>query len=251
MLNWRFIEFESDCPLFNLAIDEAILCAHKRGAPVLRIWRNTKKVVIIGRFQCPEYEASVELCRRFGISIIRRFTGGGAVYQDEGSVNLSVAVPVDSPFFYGLGDNLYKLLGMIISSFLLEYGIDSTLKGNSVFVGEKKIAGMAGYVGRDIVFHHASLIVSTDPKFIERILKGREYDSCRCVKSNRQPTTSLSLELKREIKYDELKERLKEIPPQLFEISLVSSPLTAEEIEIAEKIYREKYLHRDYSIFVS
>ncbi|MGB9562053.1 MAG: lipoate--protein ligase family protein, partial [bacterium] len=190
MDNWRLVEYSSRSPLFNLAVEEALIQLNRLSSPTLRIWRNTKKTVVIGRFQRPEFEVNFGLSAKNGVYVVRRFTGGGAVYHDKGNINFSLIVPEAHPLFCGLGENLYKPLGKIIIEFLRSLNLHAKLKTNSIFVNNKKISGMSGYITPELSFHHATLLVSTDTQFIEEILKGKNYNSTPCVKSKKEPITT-------------------------------------------------------------
>ncbi|MEM3571714.1 MAG: hypothetical protein QW589_07300 [Candidatus Bathyarchaeia archaeon] len=90
-LRLRLLEIEYSDPYMNLALEEAIFRKLFNGESqaTLRFWRNFSAVVI-GRFQCISLEVNEEACKRYGIQIVRRITGGGAVYHDEGNLNYSI-----------------------------------------------------------------------------------------------------------------------------------------------------------------
>jgi len=82
----------------NLAVEEAIPRVLGRGLTLntIRFWRSPNTVVI-GRSQILESEVDLDACIRHGICVVRRFTGGGAVYQDIGNLNYAVSIRRDNP----------------------------------------------------------------------------------------------------------------------------------------------------------
>ena len=104
MEKWRLLEVEyPDRAGLNLAIDEALLykTAENKSPPVVRFWRN-RNAVVIGYSQCVEAEVNLELCHTLNVEIVRRITGGGAVYHDLGNLNYSIVVDSNHPLVKGL-----------------------------------------------------------------------------------------------------------------------------------------------------
>ncbi|MHA1710939.1 MAG: lipoate--protein ligase family protein, partial [Candidatus Freyarchaeota archaeon] len=101
---WRLLELEVNDAFMNMAVDEAILVARISGrAPnTLRFYRWNPSTVSIGRFQDVFSVVNVESCRQHGVDIVRRITGGGAVYHDhDGEITYSVVVDKKS---FGFSD---------------------------------------------------------------------------------------------------------------------------------------------------
>src|SRR3990172_9373973 len=88
---WRMLCNSYPSPSQNLALEEALLecCELGNFTPTCRIWFNSPSVVM-GRFQDVSLEVNTQLCSRKGVQIVRRFTGGGTVYHDEGNLNLTI-----------------------------------------------------------------------------------------------------------------------------------------------------------------
>jgi len=92
---WRFLKPEVKDAFTNMAVDEAILSARIAGLVpnTLRFYRWKPSAVSIGRFQDVFNEVYVENCRKHEVDIVRRITGGGAVYHDHvGEITYSVVV---------------------------------------------------------------------------------------------------------------------------------------------------------------
>ena len=99
-MSWRLLEEHRTNVQRNLAIEEAIArgsAAKTNGKINTRFWRSSSAVVI-GRFQCVHKEVNLAYCKENDVTIARRFTGGGAVYHDEGNLNFSICLDQSEPY---------------------------------------------------------------------------------------------------------------------------------------------------------
>ena len=95
-MRWRIVGLETHDAYFNMAIDEVLLerVSEKLSPPTIRFYRWSPSAVSIGRFQSMEEEVNVERCRETGVDYVRRITGGGAVYHDNGGeITYSLVAP--------------------------------------------------------------------------------------------------------------------------------------------------------------
>jgi len=169
----------------NLAADEALFRSVSQGSgPAWRLYVNPP-CVVIGRHQAPEREVNLAACQRTGAFVVRRFTGGGAVFNDQGNLNWAVCEPrparlsdggpraVDpashpggtrdapertaSPWLLDYGRYASWILDLLV-----RYDLGGRVSGTRVEVGGRKITGMAARVGAKAVLVHGTLLVSTD-----------------------------------------------------------------------------------------
>jgi lipoate-protein ligase A len=187
-------------PRRNLAVDEAL--ARTAGPePALRLWRNAR-CVIVGRFQLADAEVDRSAADRLGVPVYRRFTGGGAVYHDPGNLNITLVAARDHPLIEGrLGAGLQGLYGAMLeplASAVQALGIPAEPARRGLFVGGRKLGGIAAWVGARSVLVHATLLVDADLAALERVLAGPGDPGNRRwqqTKSERAPVTSLAREL--------------------------------------------------------
>jgi lipoate---protein ligase len=139
-------------PAANLALEEALVRAIPP-VPVLRIWQNDA-CVVIGRGQRPHREANVAACARAGVAVLRRASGGGAVYHDLGNLNITLAVP-------GWVTGLTADLAALVAGVLRRLGLAPAITGHGVFAGPVKVSGLAGQLTRGATLAHATLLVAT------------------------------------------------------------------------------------------
>lgn len=186
-------------PRHNLAVDEAL--ARTAGPePAVRLWRNDR-CVIVGRFQVAGAEVDLGAADRHFVPVYRRFTGGGAVYHDAGNLNVSLVAPRDHPRIQGLGSGFQGLYGAMLgplAAAVRALGIPAEPAGRGLFVGGRKLGGIAAWVGARSVLVHATLLIDADLVVLERVLAGPgdpENRRWQITKSERAPVTSLAREL--------------------------------------------------------
>ncbi len=143
-------------PYFNLALEETLLRTVTENSMLL--WRNDN-AVIVGNNQQTEREVNAAFVRTHGIRVVRRITGGGAVYHDLGNVNYSI-LHVD-------GDVDIHAFAV---GFLAHHGITATLTGNDILVDGRKISGTARATVDGRTLHHGTLLFDTNLDMLEGVL---------------------------------------------------------------------------------
>lgn len=189
-------------PRRNLAVDEA-LARTADPEPALRLWRNDR-CVIVGRFQLADAEVDRGAADQLGVPVYRRFTGGGAVYHDPGNLNVSLVAPRHHPLVERrLGASLQGLYGTVLeplAAAVRTMGIPASAARRGLFVGGRKLGGIAAWIGGRSVLVHATLLIDADLVTLERVLAGPGDPGNRrwqLTKSERAPVTSLARELDR------------------------------------------------------
>jgi len=164
----RVIFNESLSPYFNLAAEEYLL---ERGeGSAFMIWRNGKSV-IIGKNQNAYAEVDASFCEKNAVKVVRRLTGGGAVFHDPGNVNFSFVCDD-----CGEGINFLPYVEKICKA-LRAFGVEAAPNGrNDIEAGGAKISGNAQCVhncadGRKRLLHHGTLLFSADMSALEGALR--------------------------------------------------------------------------------
>lgn len=231
----------------NLALEEAI--ARSSGPhPTLRLWRN-ERAVVVGRFQLAAAEVDLAAARETETPVVRRFTGGGAVYHDPGNLNVSLVLIRDRPPLAGRPEltvlpALYRLLLEPLATAVGSLGLAVERTDRDLLVEGRKISGVAAWLGRDRVLVHGTLLVSADLACLERLLQGpgapgdRRWERTR---SRRMPVTSLALALGRLPSAGELTERLVGAFAAAYGFELVASRPSEEEGTLATVLLGGRY----------
>ncbi len=155
------MEREVRLPEEGLAEEEALLGQVARGEapPTIRVWRNAR-CVVVGRSQSPEEEADVVNCRALGIPVLRRCSGGGAVYHHPGNLNFSLFLPLERRWMAVRRSQ--SLLGQRLASALRQrWGLPAGHRDGAVFVGGYKVSGSA-QLRRRAFLHHGTLVLWED-----------------------------------------------------------------------------------------
>jgi lipoate-protein ligase A len=139
--------------------------------------------VVIGRAQRPEREANLAACAASAVPVLRRASGGGAVYQDLGNLNISLAVPGRAP---GLAAEVAALVAAIVAGL----GLAPSTGERGVFVGPAKVSGLASHLTRDGSLAHATLLVTTPAARVGAFLTPAPEDH-QPADSRRSPVASL------------------------------------------------------------
>ncbi len=159
---YRILFSELTSPAFNLACEEYFLT--DKNDEFLLLWRNSPSV-IIGRNQNAHSEINLQYVKDNNIAVIRRLTGGGAVYHDLGNINFSYIFNNDS--FVDLKSQLTQVI-----AFLKSIGLDAQFSGrNDILADGYKVSGTAQVTkkGRSIV--HGTLLYSADLTVLTKALK--------------------------------------------------------------------------------
>ncbi len=127
---------------------------------------------MIGRFQRADWEVDAAACASHGVRVWRRFTGGGAVYLDPGTVCAALALPAAHPAASAPIPDMYAPLldGMVRACRAL--GADASRDERTVRIGDRKVTGIAAHRGRDVTLVHGTLLVGADLGALRACLAG-------------------------------------------------------------------------------
>ena len=155
-----YLETGSFDPCFNLAFEEFVLCNRTEGDYLL-LWQN-RNTVVVGRNQNTEEEINRPFVSRHRIHVLRRMTGGGAVYHDLGNLNYSLIT--DAPDAERISMERFTLP---VVNALRGLGLDAEASGrNDILVSGRKVSGTAQRLYRDRILHHGTLLFDSDPEMI-------------------------------------------------------------------------------------
>lgn len=165
----------------NLALEQQLLLEPES---VVLLYVNDKSV-IVGRNQTIEAEVDCAYCKRHDIDIVRRESGGGAVYHDCGNVNYAFIVDADK-------NPLDRDYTEPIVWALRELGVDAVAgRRGEILVGGAKVSGSASMVKRSRVLFHGTLLFDSDLQMLDKALRGDESLRGKGVKSVRSTVCNL------------------------------------------------------------
>ena len=155
-------------PQVNLALEEFLL-RHMTDEPELLLFYINEPSVIIGRNQNSIEEVDPTYIEENGVHVVRRLSGGGAVYHDFGNLNFS--------YISGASENLHNYERFIrpVIEVLNKLGVPAELMGKSdVFVDGKKISGNAQYASRGRMVSHGTILFDTNIQHMMQALNPRQ-----------------------------------------------------------------------------
>ncbi len=227
-----------------MAVDEAMLEARIRGLVpnTLRLYFFSPSAVTIGYFQRIREVVDLEYAGKIGVDVVRRVTGGGAVYHDEyGEVTYCVVLDRASVPDDIIESYRYVCSGLI--SAIRKFGLAARfVPVNDIVVNGKKISGSAQIRRRGVLMQHGTLMYNTDIYTLGRLLKVPEEKlRAHGVNSIYARVTTISRELKRVVDRDEVVEKIIGGFREALDIELEESSLTGWERKMAEELVERKY----------
>lgn len=173
---WRVMSLEVLAAAENMAMDEAIADAVKAGLapPTIRFYRWKPSAVTLGCFQCLQDEVNVAGCQKKGIAIVRRRTGGGAVYHDyAGEITYSVIAP-ERYFDRDIKTSYRDICSWVIEGLAIA-GIKAEFRPiNDIVVNHRKISGSAQTRRQGVLTQHGTILYTVDRETMFSVLKPSE-----------------------------------------------------------------------------
>ncbi|MCC5916735.1 MAG: lipoate--protein ligase [Cryomorphaceae bacterium] len=235
------IQHSSTDPYFNIATDEFIF--KHIDEDVFMLWQNDN-AIIVGKHQNALAEINVEYVKKKGIHVVRRLSGGGAVYHDMGNLNFS---------FTHTGTDSSKMVDFRkytqpIIDVLQSLGVEATFEGrNDLMIKGKKFSGNAEHVIGKKVLHHGTLLFSSEMRDISGALKINplKYKD-RAIKSVPKRVTNIVDHLGTPITLENFREKIMEHVLSRFENAKMYS-FTENDLQRIQKIRDEKYATWDWN----
>ncbi len=202
---FRFLESAYNDAFFNMGLDEAVLDSVAYGArPTLRLYAWEPKAVSIGYFQGLKDEVDEAACKAIGVDVVRRLTGGGAVYHAD-ELTYSIIVPEKHPLAGKSILESYKNLSAGLIKGLEELGINAFFAPlNDICWQDKKISGNAQTRRKGCILQHGTLLLSVNAEEMFSLLKvPNEKLKDKVIESVKARVGSVSDILGRGISYKE------------------------------------------------
>ena len=159
----QFVVSDQTNPYWNIAVENYLLSLPETEVVTLYLWKN-RRTVVIGQNQNPFSECNVEALEADGGYLMRRKTGGGAVYHDDGNINFSFVVPK------ALYDQTRQF--RVIQRAVADFGIVAELSGrNDILTEGRKFSGNAFSKGKYQDLHHGTILIKGNMEDLQRYLK--------------------------------------------------------------------------------
>lgn len=173
MHKWRIIKTQTHDAALNMALDEVCLngIAQKTSPPTIRFYRWLPSAISIGYFQSLQREVDENKCLQLTVDVVRRLTGGGAVYHDyEGELTYSVLSPLEF-FPKNIIESYQEICGRIISA-LKNLGLNAEFVPiNDIICSGKKISGNAQTRKKGVLLQHGTILYKVNLAKMFSLLK--------------------------------------------------------------------------------
>ncbi len=200
----HLVKNPSTDPYFNIALDAWLVREAPPDHDYVMLWQN-RPAVIIGRYQNTHEEVNLDYAEREGIAVVRRMSGGGAVYHDHGNLNFSLVVSTEKHPF-----NDFQSFTQPVIEALADFGIRAELTGrNDVTLGGQKFSGNAQYRTSTRLLHHGTILFDVDLDVVPQVLNVRQDKiESKGIKSVRSRVTNVKPYLPGDVTLDIFREVL-------------------------------------------
>jgi lipoate-protein ligase A len=239
-MNAKLIINKNKTAYFHMASDEYLL--QTVNEPVLRLYTWKPEAVSIGRFQSVHDVVHMDTCAHDKVDVVRRMTGGGAVYHDK-EITYSFVFPLARfPHMQDLHESYIKIEQAVIRTLYMN-GIHAEHAGlNDIVVNGKKISGCAQTRKYSNVLQHGTLLLSVDiKKMFTYLIVSKEKMSDKIYKQASQRVTSMEKEIGHSVDIDDLAEHMVSGFARIFGLRFLENAFSPNEIHNIQKIENQKY----------
>lgn len=235
-----YIEVSTTDPTFNLALEEYVFEKMPRDREYFLTWRNDN-AIIVGRHQNTAAEINEEFVKEKNIKVVRRLSGGGAVYHDLGNLNFTFIVDAQP----GQKVDLRKFCQPIADT-LCALGANATVDGrNDILIDGMKVSGNAQYVRQGRVMHHGTILFDSDMSVLgQALIPDPAKQQAKGVKSVRSRVTNVRQCLSQDMTLEEFRDVLsKSLMAEGFE----RYELTDTDLAAIQEIQQKRYALQEWN----
>jgi lipoate-protein ligase A len=251
---WRFLPLETRNGFWNMALDEAILesVINKESPNTVRFFKWDPSTVSIGRNQSLSNEVDKDIAIKKGFNIVRRITGGGAVFHDN-TREITYSIVCPTKFLEKLNaKNVIEQFEKIEAGIILalkHYGLKpekGVIHCPAIFLDGKKFSGNAQVRKKGYILQHGTILLDLDPELMYSVLKApHSVSKSKMVKS----VFAKCIGIKDQLEFYNEEDFLSSLKTG-FEtnlgVILKEGSLTEEELNLAENLVLKKYANKQW-----
>ena len=229
-----YLDLMTTDPSYNLAMEQYVFDCLPRDRMYFMLWQNDN-AIIVGKYQNTIAEINEEAVRERGIRVVRRLSGGGAVYHDMGNLNFTFITDVGESNALDL-----KLFCEPVVRTLATLGVKAEVNGrNDITIDGKKFSGNSQYIRQGRVMHHGTIMFDSDLSVVSEALRVDPTKiQTKGIRSVRSRVTNVAEHLPEKVTLPEfrrilLENILKENPGEAY-------PLTQDDLAAVEKLRAER-----------
>lgn len=231
----RYIDSPSNDAYFNMALEEYVFESLPWDDSYFMLWQNDNTIVV-GKYQNTLEEINADYVRMHNISVVRRLSGGGAMYQDMGNLNFTFVVDQS-----GAKKLDFAAFTRPVVHALAQIGIQAQAGDrNDILIDGKKFSGNSQYNKRGRTMHHGTLLFDSDLTVIQNALnvKADKIES-KGIKSVRSRVTNIADAMQAPITLAAFKQIL--LKYMFSDGTLTPYALTEADMQAVHKLRDEKY----------
>lgn len=249
MVHWRWLKFDVHSAYMNMAIDEAIMIERiKDKIPnTLRFYGWNPSAVSIGRFQTIQDEIDMDSCKTFGVDVVRRISGGGAVYHDTNNeITYSVIMKKENNETPDVIQTYNKICNGLIETLRslnvnAEYQKGSSRQCPNITVGGRKVSGSSQANRKGVILQHGTLLLNVNLNKMFTFLRIRNKTKADILTIAKDRLTSVMDELNSEVTQKKICPMLVKGFEKTFNAKMIEGNLTNDELNNAKKLQKEKF----------
>ena len=230
-----YIESNKTDPRYNLALEQFVFDSTGRSCGYFMLWQNHNSI-ITGKHQNTSAEINTNFVNAHNISVVRRLSGGGAVYHDLGNINYTFITDADAE-----NAQDFSVLCEPIQKALISFGVPVEISGrNDMIVEGKKISGNARYIRKGRIMHHGTLLYDSDLDMLANALNPSiDKIESKAIKSVKSRVANIRPFMKNDMSVKDFFSALKE---NLFNVlNLREYKLSVDEETQVEKLKEQVY----------
>ena len=230
-----YLDLMTTDPSYNLAMEQYVFDCLPRDRMYFMLWQNDN-AIIVGKYQNTISEINEEAVRERGIRVVRRLSGGGAVYHDMGNLNFTFITDAGGSSTLDM-----KLFCEPVVRTLAALGVRAEVNGrNDITIDGKKFSGNSQYLRQGRVMHHGTIMFDSDLSVVGEALRVDPTKiQTKGIRSVRSRVTNVAEHLPERVTLPEfrrilLENILRENPGEEY-------PLTPDDLAAVEKLRAERY----------
>jgi lipoate-protein ligase A len=251
---WRLIDSGIADPAYTMAVDEALLlCKVKQPAETnsgpkatLHLYSRDPPAVSLGYFQKVEDEIRPDLCKHMGVQVLRRGSGGGAIYTDRNQLIYSLVISGES---FGTIPNSFDRISQGVLETLKLFGLSPQISGlNDIVIDDKKISGCAQTRKNNYILQHGTILIDFDTARMCQLLTPSVMKfQDKNIEDVAGRMTSLSNLLGYVPTHAEVRDNLVQGFANAFGVTLENGELSEHEGKLVTELLERKYHNSDWN----
>ena len=252
--DWRLIDSGTTDPAYTMAVDEALLLAKIKSnngsnstpEATLHLYSRDPPAISLGYFQKVGDEVALDLCEKLGVRILRRGSGGGAIYTDCHQIIYGLVIPGQQ---LGNIPNSFNIISQGVIETLRLFGLSAELKGlNDIVIEDKKISGCAQTRKSNVILQHGTFLIDLDTNKISQVLTPSTVKfNDKTADNVLDRLTCLVNILGYRPTHEEVKQKIIQGFENAFSVKIKPGKLTDDEEALVDELLERKYRNSQWN----